>query len=137
MVTLFFLTVLVLTTRTPELGWVQYTLSYADKKICEDVIRSDHDKIVAGIEYQLGKEFKLVREMRCRVVGLQILIFRWIRHVSTHFYPGGNAMGQQHRRSSGSKLPDSFTQPSLATADDFVEMGDQCRAIFIPLSRRH
>jgi len=65
MVNLFFLTVLVLTTRTPELGWVQYTLSYADKKICEDVIRSDHDKIAAGIEYQLGKSFKLVREMRC------------------------------------------------------------------------
>ena len=65
MVNLFFLTVLVLTTRTPELGWVQYTLSYANKKICEDVIRSDHDKIAQGIEYQLGKSFKLVREMRC------------------------------------------------------------------------
>lgn len=65
MVKVFFLTALVLTTRTPELGWVQYTQSYADIKICEDVIRSDHDKIAAGIEYQLGKEFKLVREMRC------------------------------------------------------------------------
>ena len=65
MVKLFFLSVLVMTTRTPELGWVQYTQSYADKTICENVIRSDHEKITAAIQYHIGKAFKFVREMRC------------------------------------------------------------------------
>ena len=65
MVKLFFLSALVMTTRTPELGWIQYTQSYADKTICENVIRSDYDKITDAIQYRIGKAFKLVREMRC------------------------------------------------------------------------
>ena len=65
MVKLFFLSALVLTTRTPELGWVQWTQSYADKKICEDVIRSDHDKIASAVARHIGNAFKIVREMRC------------------------------------------------------------------------
>jgi len=65
MVKLFFLSALVLTTRTPELGWIQYTQSYADKTICENVIRSDYDKIADAIQYHIGKAFKMVREMRC------------------------------------------------------------------------
>ena len=65
MVEVFFLTVLVLTTRTPDLGWVQYTHSYTDIKLCEDVIRRDYDKITDAVGYHIGKKFKLVREMRC------------------------------------------------------------------------
>jgi len=65
MIKVFFLSALVLTTRTPELGWVQWTQSYADKTICENVIRSDHKKIAAAIQHHIGKAFKLVREMRC------------------------------------------------------------------------
>ena len=65
MVNLFFLTALVLTTRTPDLGWILYTQSYADKKVCEEVIRRDYDKITDTIQHHIGKAFKLVREMRC------------------------------------------------------------------------
>tara|TARA_R100000656_G_scaffold48295_2_gene39166 strand:- start:94 stop:339 length:246 start_codon:yes stop_codon:yes gene_type:complete len=65
MAEVFFLTALVLTTRTPDLGWIQYTQSYADKKICEEVIQRDYEKIIDALQYHVGKSFKLVQEMRC------------------------------------------------------------------------
>ncbi len=65
MVQLFFVSVLVLTTRTPALGWIQWTESYSEKKICEDIIRRDYSRIEDAVKTYLGAALKQVRQIRC------------------------------------------------------------------------
>lgn len=44
MVELYFVTALVLTTKVPATGWVQYTRSFTDQKVCEQVIVDSYEK---------------------------------------------------------------------------------------------
>jgi len=62
---LFFVTVLILTTKTPVEGWIQYTESFSDKKVCEQVIRKDYDTIASAAATHLSKVFVSIKEMRC------------------------------------------------------------------------
>lgn len=65
MIKLYFISVLVMTTNTPSLGWLQWTESYSDKKICEDTIRKNHELISINVKGYLGKKFMNIRELRC------------------------------------------------------------------------
>ena len=62
---LVFVTVLVATTYLPGTGWMQYTQSYSDQRVCEDVIRTDYEQIAAALKYRVGSKFRKVIEMRC------------------------------------------------------------------------
>ena len=62
---LVFVTVLVATTLFPGTGWMQYTKSYSNQTVCEDVIRTEYEQIAAAIKYHLGSKLKKVIEMRC------------------------------------------------------------------------
>lgn len=65
MVELYFVTALVLTTKVPATGWVQYTRSFTDQKVCEQVIVDSYEKITAALKYHIGGDFRSVQEMRC------------------------------------------------------------------------
>ena len=60
-----FITVLVATTYLPPTGWLQWTKSFTDKKVCEDVIRAKHEEIAAAVEMFMQAKFERVIEMRC------------------------------------------------------------------------
>ena len=62
---LVFVTVLVATTYLPGTGWMQYTKSYSNQTVCEDVIRTEHEQIAAALKYRMGSKFRKVMEMRC------------------------------------------------------------------------
>jgi hypothetical protein len=64
-VKLFFITVLVLTTRTVPEGWLQYSQSYNDHEICMKSISNSYDQIVLSVENRLGAELLKIKEMRC------------------------------------------------------------------------
>ena len=71
MIDLFFVTALVLTTNTIPTGWLQWTKSYSDEKICQEVIVRDRDEIKTAIRGYLGKNIygkdKLIKilDMQC------------------------------------------------------------------------
>lgn len=65
---IFFITVLVLTTQTPGLGWLQWTHSFKNKEDCLQKIREDYDQIEAAVAIHLQQHFVDVHEMRCLTV---------------------------------------------------------------------
>ena len=65
MIKVFFITVMVITSRVPSQGWLQWTQSYSDRTVCEDIIREDYDLIELAIKRHMGQYFREVREMRC------------------------------------------------------------------------
>ena len=68
MINLYFITILVVTTNTIPEGWLQWTKSYSDKSICEQVIKqSKADIIFAASEYlrKGGKTFIIAKDLKC------------------------------------------------------------------------
>ena len=65
MIKLFFVTVLVVTTRTIPEGWIQWTQSYNNHEICMESLAGSYDQITLSVKNYLGKELIEVREMRC------------------------------------------------------------------------
>ena len=65
MIKVVFISVLILTTKTPSEGWLQWTESYSDVEICHERISADFDQIASAVKGYLGKKFVSVLEMRC------------------------------------------------------------------------
>lgn len=71
MIDIFFITALVLTTNTIPAGWLQWTQSYSDKKVCEQMVEKDNNLIREAIRRhlgtnRLGKDKLLeIKEIRC------------------------------------------------------------------------
>ena len=65
MIKVVFISVLILTTKVPPEGWLQWTQSYSDVEICHERIREDFDQISSAVKGYLGKKFVSVLEMRC------------------------------------------------------------------------
>ena len=65
MVKLFFITVLVLSSRTPQFGWLQWTQSYNTKGACEEMVVKDYEKIIDAVKSHLGKHYRKAIEIRC------------------------------------------------------------------------
>ena len=65
MIKVFFITALVVTSRVPSEGWVQWSQTHNNRDACMDIIRKDHEMIGAAVKNYLGKDFKKIREMRC------------------------------------------------------------------------
>ena len=69
MLKVFFISVLIVTSRTPDKGWIQWTDTFATKSACQDGISKDYFKISEAVENYIGKDFKKVMEMRCLTYG--------------------------------------------------------------------
>lgn len=65
MIKLFFITILVVTTNDNPKGWLQWTKSYKDKSICEEVIRTTQADILLSVQHYLGKKFIVAEKMEC------------------------------------------------------------------------
>ena len=65
MLKIFFITVMVTTSRVPSDGWLQWTDSFVDRDICEKVMRRDSDLIKSAIKHHLGKDLKKITKMKC------------------------------------------------------------------------
>jgi hypothetical protein len=65
MIEAFYVTALIVISRVPPDGWIQWTRSYATKTACEAVIRKDYVLIGEAIKSFMGKELKVIKEMRC------------------------------------------------------------------------
>ena len=65
MLEVFFVSVLVVTSRVPPEGWLQWTQTYNDREVCEAVVRKDGVKVALAIERHMGKKFIKIKAMRC------------------------------------------------------------------------
>ena len=65
LVNLYFITVLVLSTMTPQFGWLQWTQSYSTKADCEVMVAKDYEKIIQAVKTHLGGKFRKAIEIRC------------------------------------------------------------------------
>ena len=65
MLEVFFVSVLVVSSRVPPEGWLQWTQTYNDREVCEAVVRKDGVNIALAIEKFMGKKFIKIKSMRC------------------------------------------------------------------------
>ena len=65
MIKLYFISVLVVTTNTIPEGWLQWTQSFSDKKICEELIKKDKEEIVLAVSKYFGKKFVMAKGFEC------------------------------------------------------------------------
>ena len=65
MITVYFITILTLTTNTVSEGWLQWTKPYTDKLECELVITKEKDQLTDGIELYLKNKFVVVKKIEC------------------------------------------------------------------------
>ena len=65
MIKFVFISVLILTTKTPSQGWLQWTDGYKDIEVCKKKVDEDFDQISAAVKGYLGEKFVSVLEMRC------------------------------------------------------------------------
>ena len=65
MLEVFFVSVLVVSSRVPSEGWLQWTQSYNNRDVCEAIVRKDGDKVTLAIEQHMGKKFIKIKAMRC------------------------------------------------------------------------
>ena len=65
MITMYFISALIVTTHTPNKGWVQWTNPHPTKEVCMDIVSVNYESIENGIKYQIGKYFVKVLEMKC------------------------------------------------------------------------
>lgn len=65
MIEAFYVTALIVISRVPPNGWIQWTQSYTTKTACEAEIRKDYVLIGEVIKSFMGKELIAIREMRC------------------------------------------------------------------------
>jgi hypothetical protein len=77
---LFFITALVLTTKFPAEGWLQWTQGYSSKKYCESIIRKDYLEIGQAVRSNFGEVFTSIKEMRCLTYQEAVLLNSQLGH---------------------------------------------------------
>ena len=66
MIKLYFISVLVVTTNTIPEGWLQWTIPYSDKSVCEELIKKDKEEIVLAVSKYFGsKRFVMAKDFEC------------------------------------------------------------------------
>jgi len=65
MITLYFITVLVLTTNTISEGWLQSTTPYTSKQECEFAVLAKIDTLTDSLKLYLKDKFIEVKEIEC------------------------------------------------------------------------
>ena len=65
MVTLYFITILVITTNTIPEGWLQWTKPYTEKAECELVIIKEKDQLADSIRLYLQNKFAMIKKIEC------------------------------------------------------------------------
>ena len=65
MVTLYFITILVITTNTIPEGWLQWTKPYTNKMECELVIIKEKDQLADSIRLYLQNKFAVIKKIEC------------------------------------------------------------------------
>ena len=63
--TLYFITMLTLTTNTISEAWLQWTEAYTNKLKCELVITKERDKIINSVKLYLKDKFIAVKKIEC------------------------------------------------------------------------
>ena len=65
MITVYFITILTLTTNTISEGWLQWSKPYTSKSECELVITKEKDQFIDGIEAYLKNKLVAVKKSEC------------------------------------------------------------------------
>jgi len=65
MITLYFVSALILTHTVPPVGWLVYTKSYSDIKVCEEHVGKNRDSIVLSVGNYMGKKLIEIKDIRC------------------------------------------------------------------------
>jgi len=65
MITVYFITILTLTTNTISEGWLQWSKPYTSKSECELVITKEKDQLIAGVKVYLENKFAMVKKIEC------------------------------------------------------------------------
>ena len=65
MITVYFITILVLTTNTVSEGWLQWTKPYTNKLECELVITKEKNQLADDIEVYLKNKLIAVKKIEC------------------------------------------------------------------------
>ena len=65
MLTVYFITILVITTNTIPEGWLQWTKPYTSKVECELVIINEKNQLADGVKLYLGNKFVRAKKFEC------------------------------------------------------------------------
>ena len=65
MVTVYFITILVITTNTIPEGWLQWTKPYTSKPECELVITNEKNQLADGVKLYLKNKLAVVKKIEC------------------------------------------------------------------------
>ena len=65
MLTVYFITILTITTNTISEGWLQWSKPYTNKLECELVITKEKDQLVNGVKLYLENKFAVVKKIEC------------------------------------------------------------------------
>ena len=65
MLTVYFITILTLTTNTISEGWLQWSKPYTNKLECELVITKEKDQLINGVKLYLENKFAVVKKIEC------------------------------------------------------------------------
>ena len=65
MITVYFITILTLTTNTVSEGWLQWTKPYTNKLECELVITKEKNQLADDIEVYLKNKLITVKKIEC------------------------------------------------------------------------
>ena len=65
MLTVYFITILTLTTNTISEGWLQWSKPYTSKPECELIVMKEKDQFIDGIEAYLKNKLVAVKKIEC------------------------------------------------------------------------
>jgi len=65
MVTLYFITILALTTNNISEGWLQWTKPYTSRLACELIITKEKDQLTDDVKLYLGNKFVRAKKFEC------------------------------------------------------------------------
>ena len=69
MLTVYFITILTLTTNIISEGWLQWSKPYTSKLECQLIITKEKDQFIDGIEAYLKNKFVAVKNIECMTHG--------------------------------------------------------------------
>jgi len=65
MLTVYFITILTLTTNTISEGWLQWSKPYTSKPECELIVMKEKDQLINGVKLYLENKFVVVKKIEC------------------------------------------------------------------------
>ena len=59
----YFITAFVITTNTPNSGWIQYTQAFDDRKACRYIVKQTKDSLTLEIAKHFGKNLSALKRL--------------------------------------------------------------------------